>query len=701
MLSGISPDLAGGRDMDQWKGVLKQLVLDAMPPAKKRQPEPSEKAAVIRWINNELDKSGNASDIYSKLESPTFGNYVSHAKLFSGEINAEPFSPARLWRTSPNVFDSIKSSYGGDTRHLRQPFALEDKMGIKDYANLLFADSAVVNTLMGNAGITADHLIKTHYSAIATASTAPDKSTIESIITKHFKRVVFRDSTDQEQANYYRLFKSAATDGGHAEALRTVLMAVMLHHESVYRLEIGLGTKGSSGRRMLSATEMAFAISYALTDRRPDQAMLQAARDGQLQTQEDAQRQIKRILDDHSIDKPRTLRFFQEFFGYAQAHKIFKDEKRSGGFAYYGENYPQMYERDADFFVMHILEEDKDVFQQLLTSGEYFILNRQTFRNTVYDFYKQNQQQLDAGEFPKAKQQELLSRLNLRGWHELNQKYFLHKFNRSFNGSIKAIKQIAKECKDWKNWKQHKDEQFLLHGMQQLYKKYPMVYDLADDEQDFLLPQPYKRPNRAGMLTHPAWLIAHSLNDGTDPVRRGKWVRERLLAGVVPDIPITVDATVPEDHSKTLRERFAVTEQQECWRCHVKMNPLGYTFEMFDDFGRVRSKEKLGDGGSKAIDATGDLQGTGEKQVDGKVENALDLIQRLAKSDKVRQSIIRHVFRYYMGRNERLTDSKTLIAADQAYLESGGSYKALVISLLSSDSFLYRKKLDQASGYTK
>ena len=701
VLSGISSDLAGGRDMDQWKGVLKQLVLDAMPPAKKRQPEQSEKAAVIRWINTELDKSGNASDIYSKLESPTFGNYVSHTKLFSGEIKAEPFSPARLWRTSPNVFDTVKSSFGGDTRHLRQPFAIEDKMGIKDYANLLFADSAVVNTLMGNAGTTADHLIKTQYSAVASARNAPDKQTIDSIITKHFKRVVFRDSSKTEQANYYRLFKTVAKDGGHAEALRTVLMAVMLHHESVYRLEIGLGAKVSSGRRILSATEMAFAISYALTDSRPDEAMLQAARDGQLRTREDAQLQVKRILDDDSIDKPRTLRFFQEFFGYAQAHKIFKDEKRSGGFAYYGENYPQMYERDADFFVMHILAEDKDVFKRLLTSDKFFILNRQTFRNTVYDFYKQNQQQLDAGEFPAAKQQELLSRLDLKGWHELNKKYFLHKFNRGFNGSIPAIKQIAKECKDWKNWKQHKDEEFLLHGMQQLYKKYPMVYDLADDEQDFLLPQPYKRPNRAGMLTHPAWLIAHSLNDGTDPVRRGKWIREHLLAGVVPDIPITVDATVPENHSKTLRERFAVTEQQECWRCHVKMNPLGYTFEMFDDFGRVRSKENLGDGGSKPIDATGDLQGTGEKQVDGKVKDALDLIQRLGKSDKVRQSIIRHVFRYYMGRNERLTDSKTLIAADQAYLQSGGSYKAVVISLLSSDSFLYRKKLDQASGYTR
>ena len=27
----------------------------------------------------------------------------------------------------------------------------------------------------------------------------------------------------------------------------------------------------------------------------------------------------------------------------------------------------------------------------------------------------------------------------------------------------------------------------------------------------------------------------------TDPVRRGKWIREKLLAGTIPDVPITVD----------------------------------------------------------------------------------------------------------------------------------------------------------------
>jgi hypothetical protein len=239
-----------------------------------------------------------------------------------------------------------------------------------------------------------------------------------------------------------------------------------------------------------------------------------------------------------------------------------------------------------------------------------------------------------------------------------------------------------------------KDENVLLHRMQALYTKYPMVYDLEDEEQDFLLPQPYRRPNRAGMLTHPAWLIAHSLNDSTDPIRRGKWVREHLLGGVIPDIPITVDASVPEDHTKTLRERLRKTEVAECWRCHKKMNPLGYAFEIYDDFGRYRTEESLSKGDTKPVNAKSELVDTNEMALDGEFKDALELIHRLAESDKVRQCMIRHVFRYFMGRNELLSDSKTLIAADRAYLESGGSFNALLISILSSDSFLYRKTLE-------
>jgi hypothetical protein len=155
------------------------------------------------------------------------------------------------------------------------------------------------------------------------------------------------------------------------------------------------------------------------------------------------------------------------------------------------------------------------------------------------------------------------------------------------------------------------------------------------------------------------------------------------------------------------------TGAEYCWRCHQKMDPLGLPFEIYDDFGRYRTEENLEHpdnlikpakrgatnefGASLSVyktlpvDARGVLKGTDDPELDGEVDDAFDLIDRLAKSDKVRQSIIRHAFRYFLGRNETLSDSKTLMDAEKAYLDSNGSFDAVVVSLLTSDSFIYRR----------
>ena len=64
------------------------------------------------------------------------------------------------------------------------------------------------------------------------------------------------------------------------------------------------------------------------------------------------------------------------------------------------------------------------------------------------------------------------------------------------------------------------------------------------------------KAQRCGVLTQPSWLVAHSGNFDNDPVRRGKWIREKLLAGYVMDVPITVQAVIPDSDTMTLRERF-------------------------------------------------------------------------------------------------------------------------------------------------
>ena len=225
--------------------------------------------------------------------------------------------------------------------------------------------------------------------------------------------------------------------------------------------------------------------------------------------------------------------------------------------------------------------------------------------------------------------------------------------------------------------------------------------------------QPYQRPaeQRAGILTHPAWLAAWSVNDGNDPIHRGIWVREKLLAGKLNDVPPDVDAKVPLDPHKTLRERMEPLRAERCWNCHRKINPLGETFEMFDDWGRFRTEVYFGKDGkmvhrrdnafeqmkkkgelvAKAVDPSGAITGSGDPTIDGQVKNAVEMLHRLGRSERARQSFIRHLFRYFMGRNEMLSDSQTLIAAEKAYLDNDGSFQALVISLLSSDSFLYRR----------
>jgi len=62
----------------------------------------------------------------------------------------------------------------------------------------------------------------------------------------------------------------------------------------------------------------------------------------------------------------------------------------------------------------------------------------------------------------------------------------------------------------------------------------------------------------------------------------------------------------------------------------------------------------------------------------------------LGNSEHVEQVFVRHAFRFFMGRNETLGDALTLRNAHSAYRENNGSFEALVVSLLSSDSFLLR-----------
>ena len=86
--------------------VQEQIFIKEMPPRKKKaQPSDSEREQLYEWMTAELRKH-KASRFEEKLRYPSYGNYVDHEKLFSGEIKDKPFSPSRRWLVSPKIFMS-------------------------------------------------------------------------------------------------------------------------------------------------------------------------------------------------------------------------------------------------------------------------------------------------------------------------------------------------------------------------------------------------------------------------------------------------------------------------------------------------------------------------------------------------------------------------------------------------------------------
>ena len=136
----------------------------------------------------------------------------------------------------------------------------------------------------------------------------------------------------------------------------------------------------------------------------------------------------------------------------------------------------------------------------------------------------------------------------------------------------------------------------------------------------------------------------------------------------------------------TLSERFEVVHEPECWGCHKKMNPLGMPFEQFNHVGRFRALER-----GKPVETGGRVDYTDDEALEGDVGDVREMMERIARSDLARQSFLRHVFRFWMGRNETPRDSSTLRAMDRAYVDSGGSFTEALVALLTSDSFLLRK----------
>jgi len=191
---------------------------------------------------------------------------------------------------------------------------------------------------------------------------------------------------------------------------------------------------------------------------------------------------------------------------------------------------------------------------------------------------------------------------------------------------------------------------------------------------------------RYGLFGQASVLAVTSSPHRTSPIRRGEWILSSLLGTPPPPPPPDVgelDEEIEENRKLTFRQKLEMhSKDSRCNSCHREMDPLGFSLENYDWFGRWRTKSR-----GRTIDAKGKLpSGT---EFEGPV--GLREVILAEKLDDLARQVIRKMLSYGLGRQLEYYDEPAVRKILATFKKDGYRMQTLVREVVKSYPFQFRK----------
>jgi hypothetical protein len=247
-----------------------------------------------------------------------------------------------------------------------------------------------------------------------------------------------------------------------------------------------------------------------------------------------------------------------------------------------------------------------------------------------------------------------------------------------------AMIDSAKQFVDHEFWDQGTLDSFLTDNHVYVNDVLAPVYGLPAPGTSQLTLVAADATQRAGIMTQAGLLagFAHEVFDS--PVLRGVFVLDRLLCAAPAPPPPGVNLTLPSTISgpQTTRQMFENGhEQGACAGCHKQIDGIGFGFESYDAIGKWRTTDN-----GQPVDHTGTVTGTAD--LNGPYDGAVELANKMAKSEGVQSCVASKWLGYALGLET--VPSAALQPVAQGFIASGRNFQELLVELVRSDAFRLR-----------
>jgi mono/diheme cytochrome c family protein len=417
-----------------------------------------------------------------------------------------------------------------------------------------------------------------------------------------FLRRAYRRQVSQEEKTSAMAFVAARIAGGdsQAEALRRLVQAVLTSPQFLFLAE----TVNDSQEpvRALRSDELANRLSYFLWSSMPDKELLAVADSGSLNEPSILRREVRRMLADRSRIRELSESFAVQWLRLDQLYSSKPDR----------ELFKKFYSGPQGKSTLHgpMMTEALLLFETVLVEDL-----------SILHLYDSSFTWLN---------------VQLAKHYGLEDAYRLAQLSAVANG---AIPELLPEKGGGNYW---------------------LRTTLPDR-------------TRGGVMTMAGPLTLTSLPFRTSPIKRGAWLLETVFnrPPAEPKVAFVLEQAIAEPSSqsqarelpaKTVRQLFEKHRSDpNCYSCHSRIDPPGFSLEVFDAMGRLRTHD-----GEQLVDASGTWNGH-DFTTPVEFKDAMRV-----REDELTRGFVEHLLSYALGRelehfDMQAVDQIVAAAADQDY----------------------------------